>query len=74
MPSRYAIYTRNKTTPSQVFAFACSFATFKDAREHKIANDKRFSNIETVIIESMNARHVIDPYHRHFAETETENA
>lgn len=70
MPSRYAIYSRNKNEPSQVFAFSCSFATFKDAREHKLASDKRFSNIEHVIIESMNARHVIDPYHRHFAENE----
>lgn len=66
MASRYAIYTRRKD--DDCFSFGSSYPTYKLALEQKKENDKRFSNIETVIIESMNPNHRIDPYHIHFAE------
>ena len=72
MASRYALYTRRKDHLSEVFSFAMSFPTYEMASEKKEENNKRFSNIETIIIESMNPNHRIDPYHIHFAGADSE--
>jgi hypothetical protein len=72
MAYRYALYTRRKD--DDCFTFAMSFPTLKLALEQKRDNDKRFSNIESVILESMNPNHRIDPYHIHFAQKETVGA
>lgn len=73
MASRYALYTRNVNT-DECFSFGSSYPTLKQALEQKEQNDKRFSNIESVVIKSMNAHHRIDPYHIHFMQKETVEA
>ena len=67
MASRYAIYTRSKKQADHTFSFSKSFPSLKMALEEKETNDRLFSNIETVIIESVDVGHEIDPYHKHFA-------
>jgi hypothetical protein len=68
MASRYALYTRRKDEPGQCFSFSESCPALERAIKKKKDNDKWLPNIETVIIESTNPDHRIDPYHIHFAE------
>ena len=67
MASRYALYVRRKNIAEQTFSFALSCPTLEMALEKKKENDRNLSNTETIIIESMNPNHRIDPYHIHFA-------
>ncbi len=66
MARRYALYTRHKDKGDECFGFGASYPTLEMALQQKRDNDRRFSNIESIIIESMNAHHRIDPYHIHF--------